>query len=151
MDPQRYFTSRAYVAFFAFLALSGLALGGFMSLMAPQAWVSWILLASGVILSGLAIVELRVPAFELDHDDLVVRIARLRKPIRIPVRELSPYVVEKHLLGLRLVRVDGTPWNVGHLGEILVDGGQGLLVSMRQLSRKDQANLEEALRTMGRG
>ncbi len=150
-DRQRYFTSRVYVAFFAFLALSGFALGALLTWAAPEAWVSWVMLGSGLVLSALTIVELRVPAFELDHDVLVIRIARLRKPIPIPIRELSPFLVQKDLLGLRLVRVDDAPWNVGHLGEFLVAGGRAILVSMRQLSRRDQAKLEEALRTMGRG
>ena len=46
----------------------------------------WVLLAQlGLVLTGLTIVEAAVPAIEIEGDVLVVRVARLRKPIRVPL------------------------------------------------------------------
>ncbi|MGZ3474389.1 MAG: hypothetical protein ACXWUG_08870 [Polyangiales bacterium] len=142
---ERFKTSWAYVVLFGFLSLTGFGLGAFLLAIDPNAWVGWVMLTSGIVLLGLTIVEASVPALELEGDTLVVRVARLRKPTRIPLREAAPFSIERNILGLVLRRDDGGPITIPGAGELVSADSRAMQIPCRQLPGRERDRLEQLL------
>jgi hypothetical protein len=147
---ERFKTSWAYVTLFGFLSLTGFGLGAFLLAIDSNGWVGWVMLASGICLLGLTIVEASVPALELEGDILVVRVARLRKPIHLPLREVVPFSIERNLLGLVLRREDGSPIAIPGAGELLSGDARAMQIPCRQLPGRERDRLEGLLVGLGR-
>jgi hypothetical protein len=103
------------------------------------------MLASGIILLGLTIVEASVPALELEGETLVVRVARMRRPMRIPLREAAPFSIERNLLGLVLRRDDGGPITIQGIGELVSVDSRAMQIPCRQLPGRERDRLERLL------
>ena len=142
---ERFKTSWAYVTLFGLLSLSGFALGALLLAIDSSAWVGWVMLASGVLLLLLTIVEASVPALELEGDRLTVRIARLRKPIQVPIRAAAPFTIEPNILGLVLRRNDGGSIMIPGAGELVSGDSRAMQIPCRQLSSSERARLKKLL------
>jgi hypothetical protein len=147
---ERFKTSWAYVTLFGFLSLTGFALGALMLAIDERHWVGWVILASGICLLGLTIVEASVPALELEGATLVVRVARLRKPVRIPLEETAPFSIDRNILGLVLRRADGERITVQGAGELLSGDGRSMQIPCRQLPGRERERLEGLLVELSR-
>lgn len=148
MRHERFKTAIGYLFLFGLLALFGLLFGGLVLLMESPPPVMYLLPVSGVVLTALTIVEAIVPAIEIEGDVLIVRVARLRRAIRVPLREIAPYTVERSLMGLTLRRVDGFVQTQG-IGELVTGDGRGVNVPARQISGKSRAKLQTLLEELG--
>ena len=149
MRRERFKTSIVFVILFGFLALFGLAFGALVLLMESPPAALYMLPLSGVVLTLLTIVEAAVPALELEDDTLIVRVARLRKPVRVPLPEIAPFSVERSLIGLTLRRAEGFV-QVPGIGELVTSDTRGVNVPTRQLSGRERNRLEALLVEIGR-
>jgi hypothetical protein len=147
---ERFKTSWAYVTLFGFLSITGFGLGALLLAIDERHWVGWVLLASGICLLGLTIVEASVPALELEGTTLVVRVARLRRPIRIPLQDAAPFSIDRNILGLVLRRADGERITVQGAGELLSGDGRSMQIPCRQLPGRERARLEGLLVELSR-
>lgn len=148
MRRERFKTSLGFVIFFGFLAAFGLFAGTIVLLMESPPPALYLLPLSGLVLTGLAIVEAVVPAIEIEGDVLVVRVARLQKPVRVPLNEVAPFTVERSLVGLTLRRREGFVQIQG-VGELVTGDARGVNVPTRQLSGKGRTRLESVLSELG--
>jgi hypothetical protein len=146
---ERFKTSVGFIIFFALLAAFGLFSGTIVVLMESPPAPLYMLPISGLVLTALTIVESVVPAVEIEDDTLIVRIARLRKPVRVPLSAVAPYTVERSLMGFTLRRREGFV-QVPGAGELITSDGRGVNVPARQLSAKGRARLMAVLTEIGR-